>query len=130
MSPDEAKQAVSQIETPHYGEWTLLIEGLLYVTCAACGESNSYLHKRSGTFDMVRLCVEDDLTDAARETERYPLYNEVVRLREENIRLKRKVGLSCSNDELDTMITMSDPGMLRKALCELMVYRLKDNVKE
>jgi hypothetical protein len=75
-------------------EWYDINDGLVFVTCGQCGETHSLEIKETGpNMQRIRIVVDQDATDACREytLEKYPLYREVIRLREENINLKRQV---------------------------------------
>jgi hypothetical protein len=92
MHTDDAVELAKNIKTVGYSEWTDVVDGLLYQTCGDCGDSHVVMIKQTGP-DMcrVRLVREEQLTAATRENEsmEIPLYREVLRLREENINLRR-----------------------------------------
>lgn len=94
MHTDDAVELAKNIKTVGYSEWTDVVDGLLYTTCSECGDSHLLMVKQVGP-DMcrVRLVQEAELTAATRENEsmELPLYRELIRLREENIQLRRKV---------------------------------------
>lgn len=89
MHPDDAYELAKSIHFTHYGEWILVVDGNLYVTCSDCGNATHYMHRRKGTSDEVRLDAEPQLTETTREEHeaQFPLYAEVKRLREQNRKL-------------------------------------------
>ena len=84
------------IRTLAYREWVDIVDGTMFLTCYACGCSHQQLYRVTGP-DMLRVRIDYDaeLTDAAREHNEYPLYKEVLALREENMQLKRKQKAVC-----------------------------------
>lgn len=94
MVSDDAVEIARDIRTLSYGEWTDVLDKMFYVCCAECGSSTGVFIKQTG-IEMYRIRVnhEEHLTEATREynRDRFPLYTEVVRLREEHKTIQHKV---------------------------------------
>lgn len=92
-----AYELAKNSHSPAYGEWTILTDGLIYVSCCDCGLAHSVLHKHQSTLDHVRFDREDVLTEQTREfamekqDNRVPLYRELLALREENAQLRAQL---------------------------------------
>jgi hypothetical protein len=99
MHREDAVELAATTKTVGYHEWVDIPNGLVYQSCCDCGLSHSIMVALPNPDAVpeetlrVRFLPEPTLTDATREQERLsvPLYREVIRLREENINLKRQL---------------------------------------
>jgi hypothetical protein len=99
MHREDAVELAATTKTVGYHEWVDIPNGLVYQSCCDCGLSHSIMVALPNPDAVpeetlrVRLIPESELTQAKREQERLsvPLYREVIRLREENINLKRQL---------------------------------------
>jgi hypothetical protein len=99
MRKDEAAELNRNVRTVGYHEWVDIPNGLVYQSCCDCGLSHSIMVALPDPDAIpeatlrVRFLPEPELTEATRESEKLdvPLHREVMRLREENINLKREL---------------------------------------
>lgn len=96
----DAVELAGTTKTVGYHEWVDIPNGLVYQSCCDCGLSHAIMVALPNPDAIpeetlrVRFLPESELTEATREQERLsiPLYRELIRLREENINLKRELG--------------------------------------
>lgn len=114
MHPEDAHHLASTIKTVGYHEWVDIPNKIVYQSCCDCGLSHAIMVELPDPDAIpeaqlrVRFILEEQLTDANRESDRLELslYRELKRLREENINLKRQ--LEQENGDRSTSDKASD----------------------
>jgi hypothetical protein len=86
MDRTDAFEVASNIKQLGFGEWTDVVDGLVYLSCGDCGMAHAVLLRKTG-IDMYRIRIDYDneLTLATRENEslELSLYRELIAKREE-----------------------------------------------
>lgn len=94
MDRSDAFEIAANTKTLGFGEWTDVVDGLIYTSCGDCGSAHAVLLRRTG-HDMYRIRIdhENELTLATRENERLEmrLYRELLAKREETMQLRQRV---------------------------------------
>jgi hypothetical protein len=94
MVSEDAVEVARNIRTLSYGEWTDVLDRMFYLCCSDCGSSSGVFIKQTG-IEMYRIRVnhEEQLTQATRENnlDRWPLYAEILKLREDHKQLQHRV---------------------------------------
>lgn len=94
MYRGDAVELAQNIRTLQYGEWTDVLDGLVYVSCGECGAAHAVLIKTTGpNMHRVRIDWDEQLVQATRENENLslPLYREVLVKREESRQLTHRI---------------------------------------
>ena len=115
MHTEDAVELARNIKSLHYGEWTDVVDGLVYITCGECGQSHAVMLRQVGErLWRIRIDSDQNLTDATRETDvlDIPLYRELIAKREEVKQLQLELDniIEGKSDENTTAPWSAPPG--------------------
>jgi hypothetical protein len=87
MHTDDAVELARNIKSIAYGEWTDVVDGLMYVSCGDCGAAHALMIRPTGPrMYRIRIDWDDNLIQATRENEALalPVYRELLIRREQS----------------------------------------------